>query len=308
MLARIFSKTSPLNYLIVGVLSFLFFLFYFFSIRTPLTIILFLKEFGSYLVLLGSLFLVNFILLKNNLTKNNTYTLMFFLIFILFFPNIFSNKTILISCFFIMLSLRRILSLKININVREKIFDASFWIFIASLFYFWSILFIILVFASIILHASNNYKNWLVPFIAFASIFIILLMISFVTSENIYSYINTYSTTSFNFSYFSNVYEQISLAMFTSISILIVANQIIDLRNKPLNMQSLYKLVFLSLIIGIVIYVISNNKTNALLFYCLPPLAIISANFLERVKEYWFKEVIITGLFVLGIIFFIVQL
>ncbi len=308
MLARIFSKTSPLNYLIVGVLSFLFFLFYFFSIRTPLTIILFLKEFGSYLVLLASLLLVNFILQKNNLTKNNTYTLLFYLIFILFFPKIFSNKAVIISNFFVLLSLRKILSLKINTNIKEKIFDATFWILIASLFYFWSIFFILLVFASIILHASNDYKNWVVPFVSFASIFIIFIMVSFITSDNIYTYFNEHTATSFVFSYFDNIYQQISLALFSSFSILIVANQIIDLGNKPLNMQSLYKLVFLAFLIGVAIFVVSANKNNSFLIFSIAPLAIISANFLEKIEDNWLKETIIIGLFALGVFFFFVQL
>jgi hypothetical protein len=45
-----------------------------------------------------------------------------------------------------LLALRRLISLQSMKASKEKIFDASLWVFIASLFHFWSILFIVLIF------------------------------------------------------------------------------------------------------------------------------------------------------------------
>ena len=61
-------------------------------------------------------------------------------------------------------------------HTKEKIFGASFWIFLAALFHFWSILYIGLVFISIALHVSRDYKNWIIPFIALFSVTILFFV------------------------------------------------------------------------------------------------------------------------------------
>ena len=135
-----------------------------------------------FISIVASCFVVNFISLKNNLTRNDNYAILLFFIFLLFFPTIFKNKNILISNFLLLLSLRRVLSLKSMKNTMEKIFDASFWIFLSALFYFWSILYIGLVFISIILYVSRDYKNWLIPFIALFSVTILFFVFNFMNA------------------------------------------------------------------------------------------------------------------------------
>ena len=66
------------------------------------------------------------------------------ILFLLFFPSIWNDFNLLISNFFILLALRRLLSMHSAKAPKEKIFDASLWIFFASFFHFWSILFILL--------------------------------------------------------------------------------------------------------------------------------------------------------------------
>ena len=72
MIASVFSKTRPFNYLAIGIL-----LFAFFIIKTLITAetdaswLYFAQEFGLFVVVFASSFLINFIALKNELTKNN---------------------------------------------------------------------------------------------------------------------------------------------------------------------------------------------------------------------------------------------
>jgi hypothetical protein len=84
MIASVFSKTRPFNYLVIGILSLFFFSIKIITLVKPnADWIYYAEEFGLYLLLFASLFILNFITLKNGLTKGNNYAL--FLFFVLTF-------------------------------------------------------------------------------------------------------------------------------------------------------------------------------------------------------------------------------
>ena len=97
MIASVFSKTRPFNYLVIGILSLFFFSIKIITLVKPnADWIYYAEEFGLYLLLFASLFILNFITLKNGLTKGNNYALFLFFVFLLFFSSIFKNKNIII--------------------------------------------------------------------------------------------------------------------------------------------------------------------------------------------------------------------
>ncbi|UGS21128.1 DUF6427 family protein [Flavobacterium cyclinae] len=309
MLASIFSKTRPFNYLLVGVLSLFFFSARIFALAQPNTSwFYYIEELGLYLLLFASLFILNFITLKNGLTKGNNYALLLFFIFLLFFSSIFQNKNIIISNFLLLLALRRLVSLKSLLLTKEKIFDASFWIFLAALFHFWSIFYIVLVFIAIILHVSKDYRNWIIPFIALFAVTILFFLANSILDNTLMSTLLDKTYISFDFYYFDNIYQRIALALFTSISLFFFVSHLFDLPNKALNMQSSHKTIIFSFILGVGIYVLSANKNNGSLAFCFGPLAIIGANFIEKIENNWLKEIVVYALLALGIFFFVMQL
>mgnify|MGYP003479320247 FL=1 len=85
-------------------------------------------------------------------------------------------------------------------------------------------------------------------------------------------------------------------------------SQIIDLPNKPLNKQTIFKKVLFSFLLGVLIYVLSNHKNNSYLIYCMAPLSILGANFIEKIKTNWMKEITLYLLVVIAILFFSLQL
>ena len=309
MIASVFNKTRPINYLLIGFLIFISFFSYIiskekahFDWSNVINQSLFL------FLIIASTILVNFISLKNDLTKNNTYAALLFFTFMLFFPSIFENKNILISNFLLLLALRRLISLKSMISTKEKIFDASFWIFLSALFHFWSIFYIILVFVSIILDVSRDFKNWLIPFIALLTVTILFFLFNEALDNTLLERLLNKTYISFNFSYFENIYQNLALAIFTSISLLLFVSFIMVLSKKLLNMQTSYKKILFSFILGISIFILSANKNNGYLAFSVAPLAIIGANFLEDLKTNWVKETTLYIFFFLGVIFFITQL
>ena len=83
-----------------------------------------LNEIGDLLILLASFFTLIFIVTKNNLTYNNGYAALYFCLFIGLIPSCLETNSILVSNFFILLSFRRIVSLKTKTNIKKKLFDA----------------------------------------------------------------------------------------------------------------------------------------------------------------------------------------
>ena len=147
MITSVFRKSTPLNFLLVGILILLFFLLFQIQDLSWLnSVILILKKATTFIILLASVLLTGFIATRNALSKDSSYTILFYFLFLLFFPSVFDNTNLIISNFFILLALRRLISLQSLKASKEKIFDASLWIFMATLFHFWSIIFIILVF------------------------------------------------------------------------------------------------------------------------------------------------------------------
>jgi hypothetical protein len=309
MIASVFSKTRPFNYLVIGILSLFFFSIKIITLVKPnADWIYYAEEFGLYLLLFASLFILNFITLKNGLTKGNNYALFLFFVFLLFFSSIFQNKNIIISNFLLLLALRRLISLKSLLQTKEKIFDASFWIFLAGLFHFWSLFYIILVFIAIILHVSRDYRNWIIPFIALFAVTILFFIANSFFTNSLMSTLLSKTYISFDFYSFENLYQRIALALFTSISLFFFVSHVFDIPNKALNIQSSHKTILFSFLLGVGIYVLSVNKNNGSLAFCFAPLAIIGANFIEKIENNWVKEIVVYSLLGLGIFFFSMQL
>ena len=279
------------------------------SIEKPATDwVFYAEQVGLFALIFGSLFIVNFIALKNGLTKNNNYALLLFFIFLLFFSSYLQNKNIIISNLLLLLALRRLISLKSLIATKEKIFDASFWILLAALFHFWSILYIVLVFIAIILHVSKDYRNWIIPFIAFFAVTILFFLANSLLDNSLLSNLLSKTYVSFNFYYFDNIYQRIALALFSSISVFFFVSHIFDIPSKALNMQSSHKTILFSYILGVGIYILSANKNNGSLAFCFAPLAIMGANLIEKIENKLIKEIVLYSLLVLGLFFFIMQL
>jgi len=309
MLASLFSKTRPFNYIITGI----FFCIVFFLYQLALgNVFSSLTGMGQnalvFLILLASFLLVNFISLRNALTKKDNYAVLLYLLLVLLFPSIFVKTKLIVANFFILLALRRLVSLK-NLNTpKEKIFDASFWVFLAALFHFWSIIFILLVFISIILHTGKDYKNWLVPFVSCFCVWVLSIFFSLFFSSNYELNFQEMMQIDFNFSVFKTTIERMSLAVYVSISFLFFVSQIIDYQNKPLNMQTSFKQIYFAFLLSIVVYLLSTQKTNDLLIFSFAPLAILGANMFEKMERYIIKEISLYLLAIVTTVIFVLQL
>ena len=303
MITSVFKKSTPLNLILVVFLMLVFFLLYQFQDLTwSNSAVSILRKAGLFIILLGSIFATNFIAKKNGLSKDSGYTIFFYFLFLLFFPSVFNNVKLVASNLFIILALRRLISLESLKASKEKIFDASLWIFMAAMFHFWSILYIVLVFISIISHVSRDYRNWVLPFIAFFAVGIVFLLFSITFDMSIVELIKTQAETNFELDYFTNDYQNGAFSIYLTIALFFVVSMLASLSSKPLLLHSSFKKIIASFFIGIIIFLISTNKSNDLLLFTFAPLSIMATSHIE-LKQLKLKQEIVLFVLILCSLF-----
>jgi hypothetical protein len=309
MITSLFRKSTPLNYsLVVLLLLFFFFLYQFNDLSWTNSWISFAQKLVLLGVLFASLFIANFIVKKNGLTKNSSYTILFFLLFFLFFPSILDNINLLLSNFFLLLAIRRLISLQTLKAPKEKIFDASLWIFIASLFHFWAILFIFLVYISIIFHASRDYRNWLLPFVAFFTTAVVFVLAALIYDINLINHFLDQRVMNFQIDYFTNNYQNIALSIFVVLASYFVFSMIFTVTSKPMILQASYKKMIFTFLIGIVVFLISPEKSNSMLVFTFLPLSIMATSNIEYTQSKMQQEIVLLLFIIAGSFAFFSQL
>ena len=303
MITSVFRKSTPINLFLVVILMLVFFFISLFQdLSWTNSVVSVVKKAGLFLILLGSIFITNFVAKKNGLSKDSSYTIFFYFLFLLFFPSVLGNMNLILSNFFILLALRRLISLQSLKASKEKIFDASLWIFVAGLFHFWSILYLVLVFISIIFHVARDFRNWFLPFIAFFAVGIISLGGSLIFSKDILGYITENAVVNFNIDYFTKTYQNVAFSMYLTVALFFVISMFTSFTSKPLLLHSSFKKIIASFFIGILIFVISSNKSNDLLIYTIAPLSIMATSNIE-VKQLQLKQEMVLGVLILCSLF-----
>lgn len=303
MITSVFKKSTPINLFLVVILMLVFFLIsQIQDLSWTNSLVSIANKVGLFFVLLGSIFITNFIAKKNGLSKDSSYTILFYFLFLLFFPSLFNDTNLILSNFFILLALRRLISLQSLKASKEKIFDASFWIFVASLFHFWSILFIILVFISIIFHVARDYRNWVLPFIAFFAVAISSILFSIIFEKDILGYILENAVVNLKIDYFTNNYQNAAFSIYLTVALFFLISMFLTLSSKPLLLNSSFKKVIVSFFIGLLIFILSSNKSNDVLVFTIAPLAIMATSHIE-VKQLQLKQELVLGVLILCSLF-----
>lgn len=309
MITSVFKKSTPLNYSLVVILILVF--FFLFQIQEPIWMSSYFLTFQKISLLcfvLASFFLINFIVKKNGLSKDNGYAIFFYLLLLLFFPSIFNNSNVLYANFFILLAVRRLISLQSLKASKEKIFDASFWILVASLFQFWCILFLILVFISIIFHVSRDYRNWILPFIALLAVALLFLMVSLIFNFDAVAFIQNRAFIDLRIDYFKNNYENGAFSIYVAVALFFVVSVLTTLSNRPQIVHTSYKKIVAYFFIAVVVYMISPDKSNDLLLFSIAPLAMMAASHVEYVKQKLNNEIVFYVLTLCSLFTFFTQL
>ncbi len=314
MLTSFFGKSNPINYLILGAFIVVGYLLGAISgssiVITPFLVL----DHGFFIILsVLIMLLLDFIIRKNHLTKNNTFAILFFTCFLVMLPVIFLQHKILLANAFLLLALRRIMSLRSDKNSSKKILDASIWITVASLFYFWSLLFFIPLFIAVFQKPNTNYKQILIPFTGFVAVLIINTAYQLLANDSLFWFADWQETISFDFSKYNSASILVPITVILVFFIWAGVYRFLKLSAIPLKERPNYLLLLYVSITAMFVALAGPEKTGAEIVFVLAPIAIIATNYIENfeteryvekdVAEFWFKEIMLWLVVVLPFVF-----
>lgn len=253
-----------------------------------------LNEIGDLTILLASFFTLIFIVTKNNLTYNNGYAALYFCLFIGLIPSCLEENSILVSNLFILLSFRRIMSLKTNSNIKKKLLDASMWICLAAIFEPWAILFFLVLFFGMVFYSVTQIKNTMIPFCGILAVAILLTSYRLVTENAFPSVTEFLPTLRFDNTSFNNTITKTESLQFLAVVLFGIVSFFgkVVLKNR-LKIPSVF-VILLAILIGItMVFINSNHGASRYYLFAFAPTSIILANFSETTMYRWLSDLVI---------------
>jgi hypothetical protein len=209
------------------------------------------------------------------------------------FPSVFEESNMIFSNVFLLLALRRILSLPSEVNTEKKILDASLWISVAALFNFWSILFFAVLFFAVFQRVSKNYKYILIPFVSVFSVFTLTTVYYLLVNDSFLWFLDLQTSIGFDFSEYKSPQLIVSILFITTIFLVSIIQKSVHKATIPLKEKSKNRLLFNTLLIGILLILISPIKNGSEFIFLFAPLSIFATSYVESTKKVWISESIL---------------
>lgn len=294
MISSIFERTNPLNFIILYVYLILFLVLrQIIVFDLVLDLGLMAQMLKSTAVIFLCVIMVDFIVRKNELTQRNSYALFFFVLLFCLFPGIFMEFNLLLAQFFLLLAFRRLISIRSNKNVEIKIFDATLWILIATYFFNWSLLFVIMVFATLVLYKKNDYRNMLIPFVSLFVLSILAFTYFYLTDQLDQMTKLIDFNAEFNVDKYYNIRYLIPLLFMILMGGWAFVMFAIKKQSKSFKTRVPGILLVITLITAIAVVMISEISNTSEILFVIFPLAVIQARYVERIKLGWLKQLIL---------------
>lgn len=287
MIATFFTKSNPTHYVFASI-----YLLGLFVVNLNYNIFNFLIGSLALLLLLLAVLLSKFIISKNSLTKKSNYGIIAICFFIgLFMQQVLVFDDILIANVFLLLAIRKIYSIRTPISINKKVFDASFWILISSIFYIPTLYFFILLFIALTLYSHLNLKNIVVVIFAVISATTSLYLLETISSGYLHPidftnilffdipsiyYISSFYETVFKFKW--SIKLIIFFSFLTPLTLIFIWNKVIKTNER----RRTTTLVLLTIILSTIIF-INDLNSNAFAFL-LFPVIIIFTSYMEQSK------------------------
>ena len=298
MITSFFRTSKPLHYLIFLVLFFAIFVFQsFYNHNINQSPISYFTLFGVFFLFLATFFVYVFIITKNDLTQKNSFAALYLCLFIGILPQFFLTPIVMLSNLFVLLGLRRIFSLKKNLNTKKKLFDAGFWIALATIFYPWSVLYFVPLFVAILMITSDYFKNTFAVFFGALSVSLTAFFFIFFLNKDFDIWLKQMPQINLDLSIYYDLITFFPLAILLISSLWGISSLFNKMVFKTSKSRFVYFILFSALVIGLIIPLVSENKSMADFIFLVFPLAIVMANNTEQTHSQWLPSVFILLLF-----------
>ncbi len=303
MITRFFSTSRPIHLVLISLAVFVLFVLLRIAFN-PETLngLRIVEEIGVFVSLWAAIVIFGFYVSKNGLTLHNGYKFLFYGLFIFILPETILNSGVLLANLSVIFALRRIFSLKNNLRIKKKLFDAGFWIAVASMIYFGTLLYLGLVFVAILLLTVAKINDWVIPLTGFLSVLIIMICYLIISGNTIDSILDFIHAPNYDFSVYNNLEFVIGITVLISFSVWAMFFYVKSFREKLKAERSSHHLVIFNFIIAMILVVISPVKDGSEFIFLFPPAAIIMSNYVENTKEKWFSEIFVWLLIITPIV------
>ena len=294
MLSVRFENTKPITFIIV-LLALLIGdgLFQFKILQLPLSDVSHLTVLMSTFVLLFlSLLLLHQIDRWNELTDTKScYSIAFFSIFVVLFPTLFDKVKLVGANLLIIVALWRVLTLKTGEGIPQKLFDTSLLIICAGLLHPWALIFLLNVWISLLFYGAEKRRYWFIPLLAIITVSILLGAILLILQEPfpIDDFTNLITSDINNLLNFSSHSIATTIAVCSLALLLLVALAVYYFRSVYHSISSLVVIQFLW--IGLIVVFLSKE-----VIYTFAPIAILFALYVEKIRVWWLKEIVLWSL------------
>lgn len=303
MLTSFFGKSKPINFILLScVLLVGWFVALYKNHVTAFTATEIAKNIGVYLGILFLMLLLDFVLRKNDLSKNNTYGIFFLSFTIAAIPFVFKDIHIVIATVLLLLSLRRIFSFSSERNKQKKILDASIYIALAGLFYFYALLFFIVLYIALIRRISSEIKNLFIPVLGFASVFILTTTFYYIIEDSFAWFYTINYSINLDFRTYNSIAILIPLTIVVTCIVWMGAKALITLPVIPKKERPNKFLLIVVMLVSIVIVLLTKVRTGAEILLLIPASAMLFSTYVQHSKEFVFKEIILWVFLVLPIV------
>lgn len=294
MLANFFGKSKPVNFILIIVLFFLYYVLDFIVVQNfEMSLEYFSNFLLTFTMFLALFFLFNFVISKNKLTRDDSYGFLFFVIGLGFLETVvLGYKTVLVYII-LFLFFRRMYSLRTLKIVYQKLFDAGLWLGILALISPSYLLYLILLYAAVYLFAKITIRTVLIPILGLITPFILYFTYLF-WNDDLATFYQLFDVVfmvdvSFYLTNYYGIFLSIFL-VFTAVSVLFRTGGIMSVSNR---FKKSWVLLLLHLVIAIVFIVFVDKKNGTELISFLIPTSIIIANWIYTIEKKRFANAIL---------------
>ena len=258
----------------------------------------FLLTLLSFILILSEAFLINYIIEKNEVIDTITYLpALAYIVLMSLQPEMFSLHPIVIANLFLLLALHMMMQTYREEAAYAEALDTGFFISLASLFYFPSIIFILIIWIGLIIIRPFVWREWVISFIGMMLPWIFLVFYYFWNDKlDVLEYDAVYYTVivpkkSFDALHFSQAeYFQtgiLLLAAFFSFGRLMT-----DLSKGTVRTRNNLFLMVYFFILGFGAIFLAPSYSIAYLSFLSIPFSVFLSSFLLFAKKQWLAEIL----------------
>ena len=282
MLTSFFGKSKPINYIL---LSIAIIIGYFLRFLTSQELSLGLDSLGTEGILIFlmvfAVLLLDFIIRKNNVTKNNTFAILLFVFFVLLVPQVYKSPQLILANIFVLLATRRILSLTTEKNTVKKIFDATMYITLASFCYGWAILFFLALYPAITNKTKFKLPYIFIPIVGFVGISSIAVAYQLLVTDSYTWLYQWFPQIDFDLSAYANKELIITTTFLLGVLLWMGMARLSKLAALSKKERPSAVTILLIALISVGIILVKTQKNGSELFFLFAPLAAITSNYIE---------------------------